>query len=366
MRHRSNTHSSAIAWLPGNETENLPSAVPQFWAGQKLTWSVIARVDGKAYSLFGVPNPGPNVEPASVISGSWTATHTTFVVTAGSASFVLEFMSPISPQDHVRQSMPFSYLTISVSGFGGKTPSVQVYSDIDNSWAGQFGVDVALGWNWALTAGGTVLFTLTPGGAPKYSEDKDMAQWGSAVYGTTPNESNVTSHIGQMDATRADFVANGRLTGEWKWTPGSVVAHTHDLGSVGGPSTPKNVTYVVGFVRDEAINYMGNPRSNYWRSACNDINCAVVRMDLDFESADIEARLFDVKLNNKATAAGGAGYADILALSARQAFGAIDITIPHDSLSTNDVMIFMKEISRSVTLIIHLYHRMWKTRLTLV
>ena len=46
--------TSPPAWLPGNEVANLPSAVAQFWQGQQLTWSVIARIDGKTYSLFGV------------------------------------------------------------------------------------------------------------------------------------------------------------------------------------------------------------------------------------------------------------------------------------------------------------------------
>jgi hypothetical protein len=65
-----------IAWLPGNEVADLPSAVAQFWQGQQLTWSVIARVDGKTYSLFGVPRPGDLIRPGSLTSADFSATHT--------------------------------------------------------------------------------------------------------------------------------------------------------------------------------------------------------------------------------------------------------------------------------------------------
>lgn len=336
-----------LAWLPANETANLPSASPQFWAGQKLTWSIMARVDGKTYSLFGVPNPGSGVEPASVISGSFTATHTTFVVTAGNASIVLDFLSPVSPNNLERQSYPFSYLTTSVSGFGGAEPNVQIYSDIDNSWTGQFGWDVASSWGWSQTAYDTFIFTFSADGTATYSEVGDMVQWGTVVYATQPYRSNLTQQIGDMAALRADFATNGSVSGPWDWAPGSVIAFSHDLGDVNGPDSPSNVTFTIGYVRDEAINYLGNSRANYWRGAgCDDINCAAVHVLLDYESADAEARVLDATIAAKANAAAGSKYADILALSTRQAFGSMDVTIPHNSLDTSDVMVFMKEISR--------------------
>lgn len=166
------------AWLPGNQAAELPIAVPQFWNGQNLTWSVIARIDGQAYSLFGVPIPGSGVEAASVQSAEYTSTHTTFTLTAGSATFVLDFLSPISPLDYVRQSLPFSYVTVSASGIDGSKPDVQIYSDIDNSWIGQFGEDAETDWSFATTEASTSVLTLSSGGAATFSEVDEMAQWG--------------------------------------------------------------------------------------------------------------------------------------------------------------------------------------------
>lgn len=38
---------SFIVWLPGNQAVDVPTARPQFWAGQNLTWNVLARVGGR-------------------------------------------------------------------------------------------------------------------------------------------------------------------------------------------------------------------------------------------------------------------------------------------------------------------------------
>src|SRR4051812_17453658 len=122
--------------MPGIQVDNLPSAEPLFWAGSKLTWSVIARVDGTAYSLFGVPNPGSGIVAATTLTAQYTSTHSTFTLSAGSVTFTLDFLSPITPDDYVRQSLPFSYFTVTASGSG---KSVQIYSDIDNTWTGQSG-----------------------------------------------------------------------------------------------------------------------------------------------------------------------------------------------------------------------------------
>ena len=315
--------------------------MPEFWNNQSLTWSVIARVDGQAYSLFGVPVPGSSVKAASVQSAEYTTTHTTFTLTAGPASFVLDFLSPISPNDYVRQSLPYSYITVCASGINGATPNVQIYSDIDNSWIGQFGADVQTSWAYATTAFDIQVFTLTPGGTATYLEVNDMAQYGTAVY-CARGGTSTSARVGYTDVVRGDFAANGSLSGPWKWQPGSVVGYSEDLGKISGFT---NTTFAVGYWRQAAVNYLGNARTAYFSSSCKDINCGCVHALLDFEAADAEARALDATIASKATAVGGGKYSDIVALSARQAFGAIDLTIPEDSLDTNDIMAFIKEIS---------------------
>lgn len=95
-------------WMPGSLVETLPSSVPQFWAGQNLTWSIIGRVDGRAYSLMGVADSGNATIPAQVQKAEYTATHSTFTLSAGEVTFILDFLSPVSPSNYLRQSLPFS------------------------------------------------------------------------------------------------------------------------------------------------------------------------------------------------------------------------------------------------------------------
>lgn len=66
-------------WMPSDQVQNLPYADSQFWGGQNLTWSVLARVDGRAYSLMGVKDHGDGIiRPAVVRSAEYTATHSRF------------------------------------------------------------------------------------------------------------------------------------------------------------------------------------------------------------------------------------------------------------------------------------------------
>jgi hypothetical protein len=95
-------------WMPGSFVENLPSSQPQFWAGQSLTWGIMARVDGVAYNLFGIPDPEDDTKQATVKSAQYTATHSIFVLQVGQAEIKLDFLSPVSPSNYLRQSLPFS------------------------------------------------------------------------------------------------------------------------------------------------------------------------------------------------------------------------------------------------------------------
>ena len=95
--------------MPSDRVQQLPFAEPQFWAGQELGWSVIVRVDGRAYSLMGVSDPdSSNVHPAEVRRAEFTATHTIFDLVAGPVAVTLDFFSPVSPSNYLRQSLPFS------------------------------------------------------------------------------------------------------------------------------------------------------------------------------------------------------------------------------------------------------------------
>lgn len=137
------------------------------------------------------------------------------------------------------------------------SPNVQIYLDIDNSWAGQYGLHVSTAWNWALTPASAHVFTIGIGGGKYFTEVNDRAQWGQAAYCTQSGALILREKLGGAEAIRAEFVANGSLADSaWKWQTASF-----PIAMTGGIGSGKNVTFAVGYTRDVGVSYRGNRRS---------------------------------------------------------------------------------------------------------
>ncbi|KAF9239549.1 hypothetical protein LCP9604111_9091 [Penicillium roqueforti] len=327
------------AWMPSDRVQQLPYAEPQFWAGQELGWSVIVRVNGQAYSLMGVPDMGvSNIRPATVRRAEFTATHSIFDLTAGPVAFKLDFLSPVSPSNYVRQSLPFSYLTVQVAESRGH--EIQIYSDIDARWTG----GKSHSQRDFEEQDGLAIYSLTVEDAPLYAEADDMALWGSAILASRSSSlSQLTALSGSPEDVRRLFGEDGKLSGEDDtWAEGSVVALAHNLGNVTGGHS---VNFVVGYEREAAINYLGEAYTGFYRAEYPTTSSALSFFLDDYSNALLESLKLDRELVALSSAAAGPKYADILALSTRQAYGGIDLVIPNDSLDTGEVLAFIKELS---------------------
>ncbi|KAJ5112743.1 hypothetical protein N7532_000788 [Penicillium argentinense] len=327
-------------WMPSDRVQQLPYAESQFWAGQELGWSVMVRVDGQAYSLMGVPDlEGSGALPATVRHAEFTATHSVFDLTAGSVKLTLDFFSPVSPSNYLRQSLPFSYLTVRVSGSNGR--DIQVYSDIDGRWTGREDRSVL---DYEEHDDGLVIHSLSVEDSAKYAEASDMALWGKAILASRPSESSTLSaSAGDPKTVREQFAKKGDLSGqEFTWSYGSIAALSHDLGIVHGEAS---INFVVGYEREAAINYLGEEYTGYYRAEYPTTHKALAHFLDDYNNAVLESWQLDQELKTFSTAAAGSKYADIIALSTRQAYGGIDLTIPNHSLDTEDVLAFIKELS---------------------
>ncbi|EKG18285.1 protein of unknown function DUF1793 [Macrophomina phaseolina MS6] len=323
------------AWLPGNQSADLPSAQPEFWFANKLTWAIIARVDGSAYNLFGVPDPESGSQSATVVGGSFTSTHTIFTLTAGDATITLDFFSPVSPNNYRRQSMPFSFLTVTASGNDGATPSVQIYSDIDDSWTGQ-SASTTFTQN---TAGDTTVYRIRNNNQVTYGELNEMAQWGYAVWGARAD----SHQSGSPSTVRGQFISNGTLTNATEaWSSGAVVGLAFDLGTV---STPSSAVYAIGYIRELAINYRGSPWTPYYRAYNPDWADAIDHFIDVHDDCVTESQALDSQVQSLGESTGGSNYTAILELSVRQIFGGIDVVIDNSTFDTSKPWAFIKEIS---------------------
>lgn len=122
--------------------------------GNWLPWLVGALVDGRPFTLMSTPGvenglDGPAGEQLSM---SFTTSSTTFVMRAGPVDLTLEFLSPIVPEDLLRQTLPYTYLSISAMSNDGNSHAVQIHTDIDakfvsNNW------DAQCEWNTTVQEG---------------------------------------------------------------------------------------------------------------------------------------------------------------------------------------------------------------------
>ncbi|KAL4889971.1 DUF1793-domain-containing protein [Aspergillus ambiguus] len=274
----------------------------QFWSGNNLTWSVIARVDGRVYNLFGVNNALNGTEAAVVTSGSFTSTHTTFTVTVS-------------------------------AGFH----QVQIYSDIDSSWTGQ-----AVNSTWAFSSSdSTSVFRLSAATQTVFGQNAaEQALWGETVYATRPHPfGKVSSSAGASATLRSQFMQHGVLDGSRAdWPSFGAVGFTHDLGEA-------SVTFAIGHVREEVIDYLGKPQTGYYRLHYSDPVEAVSEFLDDYAAAAEESARMDALVQAGGESAYGANYSDILALSLRQIYGGMELVVPQVAKRPENAQAFIKEIS---------------------
>ncbi|KAG9017718.1 hypothetical protein FRB95_007102 [Tulasnella sp. JGI-2019a] len=341
-------------WLPQGAGTALNAAWPTFWNGDIQGWAGYIRVDGTVYNFLGVPSNTGSVKAVQK-SMAFTSTQSTFVLTAGGVDLTVNFLSPVEPTNLVLQSLPFSYMALTVKANDGGSHSVQVYSDISAEWASG---DSSQTVNWGLDGLGTTVVThyVQLSTQQQYTEYNDHIQQGAAYYSTS-NSVSMTYQSGQDTVVRGNFISTGKLPstqdGNFRAVSNAwpVFAFAHDLGTVTATASAP-VVYTVGRVRDPAIEYIIaggalQARSNYFWSAYTTVDAAIAAFLPDYANALTRANTFDAKVQADASAI-SADYASIVALSIRQALGATEITISKTSTgawNTADIMMFLKEIS---------------------
>lgn len=114
-------------------------------------------------------------------------------MTAGPIDLTVNFLSPVEvsvsstsyptysdlhvyrsqPNDLVKQSLPFSYLSLSAKSADGKAHAVQVYSDISAEWITG---DNSLTANWTTTVGDVIIHQTQLAEQTTFSEINDRIQ----------------------------------------------------------------------------------------------------------------------------------------------------------------------------------------------
>ncbi|HEY1699881.1 MAG TPA: DUF5127 domain-containing protein [Trebonia sp.] len=355
-------------WIPATV---LPGTWPQFWQGHVTAMTGIIRVDGTAYAFLGDPAiplavPNGNYGTATTIQDfqhaltqaglTVTPTRSVFELSGGGVAVTVEFLSPVEPGDLARQSIPMSYVTLTVRGTDGKRHDVQVYADVTGEWCSG---DPTQEITWApqqvpvpagtAGAGGAAqtlrVWTVQLADQQPLTEQNQQAAWGTLVW-AAPEGTGVTHQSGQDIVVRTQFVNNGTLTDtndtsyraiqdDWP-----VFGFAADLGSVGDAAAMIPLT--VGWVRTPAVSYLGQDLQPLWTAYYATWQDMLAVFHADRGAAAKRATSLDTTITEAATGVGGQSYAGLTAIALRQAYGGTELVVGPDG---KQPWAFLKEIS---------------------
>ena len=330
-------------WLPAT---TLPGTWQQFWTGHVTAMGGIARVDGTSYLFMGAPTvvldvPNGNNGNPSTVQGfeqalqqtllEVTPTRSRFHLQGGGIALVAEFFSPVEPGDLKRQSIPMSYIVLTVQSTDGKPHDVQLYADISGEWTSG---DVSQAINWTPYADTSIrAWTVQLQNQQPLTEQGQLAAWGSVLW-AAPATLDLSYQSGQDIVVRGQFVSNGTLTNSNdtnyraisnNWP---VFAFCADLGHVG--RQPVTVPLSIGQVRTPAVSYLGSNLQPLWTTYFASWHDMAGFFHSDLTAARKRADSLDAKVSGDAQAAGGTAYAGLCAISLRQAYGGTELVAGPD------------------------------------
>ncbi|KAJ0109163.1 hypothetical protein J7T55_002355 [Diaporthe amygdali] len=331
-------------WLDGSSGGSLAGHWPTFWAGQITGWQGFVAVDGAVYNWMGAA-PGPAV--ANQTSATYSSTNTVFTFDVeGKVTLKATFLSPIYPDDLVKQSLQHSYVDVTAVSADGASHSVQVYFDTSGELASGRDASQNITWDHG-TTGGVEYHTFQLSNQQQFVEISDQPAWGQWFVSTADTD-GVTWKIGSDTAVRGQFESNHTLdntkdtnfraiNSDWP-----VFAFSKDLGSVSASET--GVLFTVGLSQDSVVNYQGNSTSatalsGVWKSAYSSAEDAMAAFYNDYSSASSAMAALDSKIDTDTSNAAGQNYTVLTTLGVRQVFAA---TVPAQGTQT---YLFLKEIS---------------------
>ncbi len=93
-----------------------------------MGWQGLVAVDGTVYNWMGGYS-GPDL--VTQVSLEYTSTRSIFTFDVdGKVTLTVTFLSPVYPDDFVRQSLQFSYISVAAVSSDGGNHQVQVYMDV--------------------------------------------------------------------------------------------------------------------------------------------------------------------------------------------------------------------------------------------
>ncbi|TFL06559.1 hypothetical protein BDV98DRAFT_588814 [Pterulicium gracile] len=320
-------------------TDSSPSTA---WAtfyrdDQILGWSGIVQVDNVnlTFNFMGIGDI--HLAPATLRSAQITPTQTILTYAAGPIRLIVDYLSPIEPDDWVKMSLPFAYMSVTAESTDGRPHEVRLYSDISGEWCSN--ADSNVTWSTVETAK-SLQHKIERTDPKRFGEDDGMGEDGATYYAIQLSN-NLSWRTGADMVTRGHFIDNGRLPNtlddDFRKLKDAfpVMALSVDLGPVRALTEP--AVWAVGKTRDPSINFQGESglqeRSSYFRSTYANMSIAIDDFLEDFPNAKRRADELDQKIQADAEAV-SPEYAQLVALATRS----------DGAWNRSDIKMFMREM----------------------
>lgn len=312
------------------------------------------------------------------------ANNTGFALTSSSSNFTytlanatvqlhVSFLSPLTPRDLFRQSLPLSYLSVTAESLDELPHQVEVYTEINGLWCSD-SEDAVIEWEYHLNhSSDWQTMQLRLQDQKPFSEEFDRILHGAVWYSTLRN-AQVTRSIGRdAKQTRSLFAKAGRLDNQFNSTfrairareetrDEPVLSFAHIFGAVGHhtPLERRTALISVGHIRDPVVQYMSAGEKlvslkPFWASQFISAWDMIGFHLQDYDHARAASDAWDTQLQADARRAHGPAYADLLAISTRQIFMALETVWDEDNVGNSNgsdtllngtpAMVMLKEIS---------------------
>ncbi len=303
-----------------SDADRLTDTVTRHWTHTPHPLVSLIRIDGQSYRLMGdTPGTVPAFPQTAL---KVTPTRSIYDFDNTHVHVTLTFMTAALPHDLDILSRPLSYLTWQVRSSDGKPHTASLY-DSASSLLAVNTPDQAVTWKRTAAGPLTALRAGTPTqGYFDISGDNSRLDWGYA-YAAAPQAQSMAA-IGASEALAAQFVSNGTLPKQDDTRaprPANdaepALAFAFNLGTVGTATVTRHA--IVAYDEVYEIKYFGKSLRPYWRRTGDTAEAMLAKAERDYPSLVTRCTQFDQSLLADLAKVGGAQYAQMAALSYRQA-----------------------------------------------
>ena len=296
---------------------------PRHWTGTRMTLYGVVRVDGQAFRFLGGPEFLASAAEQTSLEVHATRTVATF--RCGAVELTVTFTTALLPDDLDLLSRPVTYLSLSAKALDARPHDVAVYLDMTGEWAVNHPHERVYWEAWRSDALAGASFRSEHQRVLAEPGDHRRIEWGTSFLAVANGQGHAV--VGDIDHCRDTFVRTGQLSaGSIRSEPPRKVDYNSDAVAAVMLPLPSDGTdrdVLVAFDDEWSIELMHQRLRPWWRRDPAITPLAMLEQALcDATTVKLRCAAFDAALWTEAKAIGGPAYADLLALTWRQAIAA--------------------------------------------